>query len=286
MRRTSWVGISLSLALSVTTAFGQAQDKPTPQGPPAPPDSSASPAAATPTTPVPSTPPGHVILTPEPDSNEIVEIHLGTAAAPSSVDRSAVEAVESFLAARQDGSIDRSVAERVRARMQTPENVPTATLFGPKGGVLAAFDFGDGAITRTEHGFQVPVTLLFTDSERRIVETRDESLTFTHEGGGYVCTDLHTTNVVSWKDEGVHEAAKRAGAEWELERVERHLREWSSDRDDMAGYSVTSVKPRGDGSFLVNCVRYEASPGRRGYRVDTSPIVLRRSGDSIRIDTN
>jgi hypothetical protein len=227
-----------------------------------------------------------VILTPEPDSTEVVEIHLGSPSAAPSLDRSKIEAIESFLAARQDGSIDRSLAERVRTRLQTAEDVPAATLFGPKDGTLAAFDFQDNAIEPVENGFRVPVTLLFTDKDGRIVEARDESLTFTHEGGATVCTDLRTTNVVSWGGDGVRAAAKMAGTEWELDRVERHLREWSTDRDDLAGYSVSSVKSRGDGSFLVNCLRYEARPGRRGYRVDTSPIVLRRSGDSIRIGTD
>lgn len=260
MRRTSWAGITLSLALSVPAAFGQPPSAPAP--------------------------PGHVILTPEPDSTEVVEIHLGTPSPAPARDRSRIDAVESFLAARQDGSIDRTLAERVRTRLHTSEDVPAATLFGPKGGTLAAFDFRDDAIESTEHGFRVPVTLFFIDKDGRIVETRDESLTFLQEGGAYACTELRTTNVVSWTSDGVRAAAKQAGAEWELDRVERHLREWSSDRDDLAGYSVSSVKPRGDGSFLVNCLRYEARPGRRGYHVDASPIVLRRSGDSIRIGTD
>jgi hypothetical protein len=258
MRRTSWPGILLFLALSVVAVPGSAQDSPPP-------------------------PPGHVILAPEADSG-ITEIHLG-AAAPS-FDRSKIEAVETFLAARQDGSIDRSLAERVRSRLQTSEDVPSATLFGPKGATLTAFDFREDAVEADGDGFRVPVYTLFTDRDGRVIESRDEALTFALLEGGYLCTDLVPTNVVTWNGEGVRDEAKKAGAEWELERVERHLREWSSDRDDLAGYSVSSVKPRGDGSFLVSCRRYEAQPGRRGYRVDVTPIVLRRSGDSIRIGSD
>ena len=260
MRRTSWAGISLSLVLSVTGAPARAQDASSPP------------------------PPGHVILTPEPDSASVPEIRLGGTV--PSFDRSKIEAVESFLAARQDGSIDPSLAERVRSRIQTSEDVPSATLFGPKGATLAAFDFREDAVEAEGDGFRVPVYVLFTDREGRIVESRDESLTFSLVDGSYVCADLRATNTVSWKDEGVRDAAKELGAEWELERVERHLREWSTDRNGLAGYSVSSVRPRGDGSFLVHCLRYESRPGHRGYRVDTSPIVLRRSGDSIRIGTD
>jgi hypothetical protein len=225
-----------------------------------------------------------VILAPEADSTGVTEIRLGSAV--PSFDRSKIDAVESFLAARQDGSIDRTLAERVRSRLQTAEDVSAATLFGPKGATLAAFDFRENALETQGDGFRVPVYVLFTDSSGRVVESRDESLTFTIEGGSYACTDLTAINVVSWTDHEVRDAAKKAGAEWELERVERHLREWTSDRDDLAGYSVSSVKPRGDGSFLVQCLRYEALPGQRGYRVNASPIVLRRSGDSIRIGTD
>ena len=258
MRRTTWAGILLSVALSVTAAPCPAEN--------------ASP------------PPGSVILTPEPDPTEVPEIRLiGTTAPERSFDRSKTEAVESFLAARQDGSIDPSLAERVRSRLRTTEEVPTTALFGPKGATLAAFDFREEAIVQEADEFRVPVYLLFTDKSGRVVETRDESLTFSPGDGSYVCTGLRATNVISWNDESVRAAAKKANAEWELERVERHLREWTADRNDLAGYSVSSVRPRGDGSFLVTCMRYESQPGQRGYRVDVSPIVLRRSGDSIRV---
>ncbi|HET9252876.1 MAG TPA: hypothetical protein VFP58_12255 [Candidatus Eisenbacteria bacterium] len=258
MRLTSWAGISLSLVLSIATAPGLAQN--------------ASPPA------------GSVILTPEPDPTEVPEIRLiGTPSPEPSFDRGRFDAVQSFLAARQDGTIDPSLAPRVRSRMNTSEDVASETLFGPKGATLAAFDFRDEAIVPQEDGFRVPVYALFTDKEGRVVETRDESLTFSSVDGSYVCTELRATNVISWSAEGVREAAKKANAEWELDRVERHLREWSTDRSDLAGYSVSSVRPRGDGSFLVHCLRYESSPGQRGYRLDTSPIVLHRSGDSIRI---
>jgi hypothetical protein len=127
------------------------------------------------------------------------------------------------------------------------------------------------------------VYLLFTDKQGRVVETRDETLTFSTGEGSYVCTDLRATNVIAWNDETVRAAAKTANALWEYERIESHLRDWASDRNDLAGYSVSSVRPRGDGSFLVNCMRYESQPGHRGYRVDVTPIVLHRSGDSIRV---
>lgn len=260
MRRAPWAGIALSVALSVAVSPCPAQN--------------ASPP-----------PSGSVILTPEPDPSEVPEIRLIGAQTPEGTfDRSKTEAVESFLAARQDGSIDPSLAERVRSRLETDdEDISSTTLFGPKGSTLAAFDFRDEAIVSEGDGFRVPVYLLFTDKEGRVVETRDESLTFSPGQNSYVCTNLRATNVISWDAEGVRAAAKTANAAWELERVERHLREWSSDRNDLAGYSVSSVRPRGDGSFLVHCMRYESQPGQRGYRVDASPIVLRRSGDSIRI---
>ena len=260
MRRTSWAGISLSLALTITAASIRAQDAASPQG--------------------------SVILTPESDSTTVTEIRLGTTVAAPASDRTKIQAVESFLAARQDGSIDPSLAHRARSRVRTGEEVPSTTLFGPKGAVLAAFDFGEEAIVPEGDGFRVSMYVLFTDREGRIVESRDELLTFSHGDGSYVCTSLRPTNIISWKDEGVRDAAKLAGAEWELERVERHLRQWSTDRKDLAGYSVSSLRPQEDGSFLVHCLRYESRPGHRGYRVDSSPITLRRSGDSIRIGTD
>ena len=221
----------------------------------------------------------------EPDSTSVAEIRLG--AFPPSFERSKIDAVESFLAARQDGSIDKSLAERVRSRIRTEDDVPSATLFGPKDAVITAFDFREDAMEADgPDGFRLPVYVLFTDKEGRVVESRDEALTFSLVDGAYVCTDLKAVNVVSWKDQGVRDAARQANAEWEFDRVERHLREWSSDRENLAGYSVSGLKPRGDGSFLVSCLRYESRPGRRGYRVDAHPIVLRRSGDSIRIETD
>ena len=229
-------------------------------------------------------PSGSVILTPEPDANEVPEIRLiGNAPVAPTPDRGKSDAVQSFLAARQDGTIDPSLAEGARSRLRTSEDVPSTTLFGPKGARLAAFDFRDEAIVPEGDKFHVSVYVLFTDKEGRIVESRDETLTFSLGGDSYVCTGLRATNVISWGDETVRDAAKKANAEWELERVERHLREWTKDRNDLAGYSLSSVWPRGDGSFLVHCMRYESEPGLRGYRLNNSPIVLRRSGDSIRI---
>ncbi len=219
---------------------------------------------------------------------DVAEIRLGaTPPPPPAVDRAKVKAVERFLAARQAGSLDRAAAPRARALLRMKERPDDAALFGSGGTTLAAFDFRDEAIATAEAGrFHVTVYLLFAGPKGQVVESRDESLSFRREGEGFVCTSLFGTNVIAWGQEGVSEAAESLGLSRELDFAEDRCREWTGKRSEIMAYSLADVQRGSDGRVVVECLRFRASLGRRGFGVSTAPIVLTRTSDSIRVETD
>jgi hypothetical protein len=245
----------------------------------------AAPALAGPATDSGSLSSGTVKLEPA----DVTEIRLGTPAdsGPATSNQDEAEAVEAFLAARQAASADRSLADRARSYMRTGREIDSGTLFGSKGASLVAFDYKDEAIEFLgPDRFRVVVSILFADSDGHVEESRDESLTFSGAPGSYVCTDLTPVNRIVWSEEGIAEAARGLGAVLDLDLVQRHLRESMKVDSDFAGYSMADVEKRQDGALAVRCIEFHAKPGRRGYDVTSSTVILQRSGDSIRIETN
>lgn len=218
----------------------------------------------------------------------VTEIRLGTPAPPpAAIDKTKVKAVERFLAARQTGSNDRDLASRARALLRTKERLDDAALFGPKGSTLAAFDFHDEAIEPAGAGrFRVSVFLLFANAAGQVVESRDEELTLIKSRDSYVCEALRVTNLIAWSQEDVLEAARSLGALKELDEAQRSLRESPAAKTARVAYSFADVQRNADGRIVVQCLRFKSDPGRRGFAVTTAPIVLSRSDDSIRVESN
>ena len=218
----------------------------------------------------------------------VTDIRLGTPAPPPPpVEKAKVKAVERFLAARQTGSIDRNLAAKARALVRTKERLDEETLFGPKGSVLSAFDFHDEAIEPAGAGrFRVSVFLLFANASGQVVESRDEELTLSRVSESYVCEGLRVTNRVEWSQADVLEAARSIGASRELDEAQRSLRQSAAGKNARVAYSLADVQKGADGRIVVQCLRFKSDPGRRGFDVTTAPIVLSRSGDSIRVEPN
>lgn len=218
----------------------------------------------------------------EPD---VTEIRLGTPPPSAPIDRTKVGAVEQLLAARQRASIDPALAPHARALVKAAERVSNAILFGPDGGTQAAFNFHDEGIESMGSGrFQVLVYILFANPEGQVVESRDERLTFSKQGNAYVCTDIRTANVITWAQAGVRDAARAIGATREFDRAETFLRDWTAEPGTRMSYSLADVQDGADGTVVVQCLRFKARPGKRGFDVSTAPIVLSRNNDSIRIE--
>ena len=221
------------------------------------------------------------------ESEAVTEIRLGQEApAPKKPNQDIVHAVERFLAARQDASIDRTLAGRAHALVTA--KVDDHMLLGPQGSELAAFDFHDDAILALGSGrYRVTAYLLFADDAGQVVESRDETLVFSsHEGVGIVCSELKATNVIVWDQQGIADTAKTIGASLELERANRFLREGSRGSDHLLVYSVADVTRGSGGQILVQCLRFTSRAGKRGFDVSASPLVLTRTADSIRVETN
>jgi hypothetical protein len=215
------------------------------------------------------------------------EIRLGTTPPPARVDSAHAAAIERFLAARQAGSADHHHAATARALLRTAEHLDDVTVFGPKGSILSAFDFHDEAIESAEnHRFRVSVFLLFADSTGQVVESRDEGLTFSRSGDGYACEAIHVMNRVEWSQAGVLEAARSIGASKEIDEAQRYLRESAGGKPARVAYSLADVRKSEDGKIVVECLRFKSDPGRRGFDVTSTPIVLSRRDDAVRIETN
>jgi hypothetical protein len=221
------------------------------------------------------------------ESEVVTDIRLGEAPPlPEKPNQGIVHAVEQFLAARQDASIDRSLAPRAHAHLTA--KVDDSVLLGPEGAELAAFDFHDDAIQPLGSGrYRVTAYLLFADDVGQVVESRDETLVFaSHEGTGVTCTELKATNVILWDQQGIADAAKTMGAALELERANRYLREGSKGGDRLLAYSVADVTRDPGGKTLIQCLRFTSRAGKRGFEVSASPLVLTRTADSIRVESN
>ena len=221
-----------------------------------------------------------------PADKAISEIRLGKPPLPApKADPVTARAVERFLAARQSASVDRSRDAAARRLIGAAAKVDAATLAGSPGRTLLAFDFRDGAIERMGTGrFRVPVYLLFADRQGRIVESRDEVLTFTGGAGGYLCTSLKMTSVMSWDSAEAAKSASRLGARDALERGNEFLLDWAKRQTRPAGYSIEDVYAAGAARVLIPCLRFSSDFGKRGYDVVDSPLIMRRGPRGYRLE--
>ena len=182
--------------------------------------------------------------------------------------------------------MDPSMARNARSKVHAAEPIGDEVLFGRKGQTIAAFDFHDESIETSESGgFRISVYLLFSDSNGRVVESRDETLTFSKHGRTYDCTALRAVNVIAWGQEGVLEAARTLEATRELVRAERSLHALPTVRTRILAYSLADVERSTDGKVVVQCLRFQANLGKRGFDVTTTPLVVTRD-DSVQIESN
>jgi len=219
----------------------------------------------------------------------VTEIRLGgPAPAPSKPDAARSKAVERFLAARQDASVDRVMAARLKRGLATREQVTDEVLAGPRDASLIAFDFDDADVPRAgarSGRFDVTATLLFASQDGQVVETRSEELTFVPSGGGYACAKIVPTNVVSWNSQTALERAADAGiAAREMERLNGHWRR-SDDPGQLVAFSLSDVERRADGDIVVSCLRYTSSPGRRGFESDSASVVITKQDGSSQLES-
>lgn len=214
------------------------------------------------------------------------DIRLGKAPPPPPpVDRAKVSAVELFLSGRQAGS--REPARRAAARALLACKADDATLFGPKFATLAAYDFHDAAIEPDGRGaFNVTAYLLFANKDGVVLESRDETLRFAARGKGYVCTSIQLTNAMTWDRDGVARAADAIGAAEALVRADAVLHAWTTRQHGTAAYSVADIRKSEDGRVLVQCLRFTALRGRRGFDAMDSTLVLHKDGSGYSVDAH
>lgn len=214
------------------------------------------------------------------------DIQLGTEPpAPKPTDPARIAAVERFLSARQAGSQD--AKQRAAARALLAAKADDEALFGPRYGSLLAYDFHDRAIESTGPGtFRVRAYLLFAGKEGVVVESRDETLTFAARGQGWVCTAMKPTGTMVWDRNGLDETADRLDAADALARAENVLHAWATRQRGGAAYSVADIQRSGDGRIRVQCLRFIASRGRRGFEAQDSTLVLVRDGTGYRVESN
>jgi hypothetical protein len=218
---------------------------------------------------------------------EDFDIRLGKALPPPPpVDRAKVAAVNRLFADRQAGSLE--PRRRGGARSMVAAKVDDETLFGPRSATLLAYDFHDASIRPAGKGaFRVDADLLFADTDGVVVESRDETLTFQGRGKGYVCTSIRTTGSIGWERGGVAGAADSMGAAGALARAQNVLHAWAARQKWNAAYSVADVTRGEDGRVLVQCLRFTATRGQRGYDSKDSTLVLvKESSGGYRVDAN
>lgn len=220
-------------------------------------------------------------------SDPPTEIRLGKPAPPvAKADPAAVRAVERFFAARQSASMDRSKLAAAQRWLAGAGKVESSTLAGEPGQTLVAFDFQDGAIERLESGrFRVSVYLLFADRQGKVVESKDEVLTFAGQAAGFVCTSLKTTNVMRWDADEVVKSAERLHSGQALETADQALKGWTQQQNRLAAYSIEDVYPAGSGRVMLPCLKFTAAIGKRGYDVVDSPIMMRRGARGFQIES-
>ena len=214
------------------------------------------------------------------------EIRLGKAPPPApKPDPAQVRAVERFLAARQSASIDRSREAAARRWLTGAAKVDARTLAGESGQTLVAFDFSDGSIERMGEGrFKASVYLLFADRQGRVAESRDEVLTFSGGGQGYVCSSLRSASVMHWDSEEVVKSANRLRARQALDQADEFLRAWATRQTHLGAFSIEGVYPAGTTRIMIPCLKFTSEQGKRGYDVVDSPIIMRRGPRGYQIE--
>ena len=215
------------------------------------------------------------------------EIRLGKAAgAEPKADPAQVHAIERFFAARQEASLDRSRLPGARRMIAGGATMDAATLVGPPGQVLVAFDFTDGAIERLGNGrFRVSVYVLFADRQGKVAQSRDEVLTFAAEKGSTLCASLKTASVMQWGSEQVTKTAARLHVSQALEHANDILNEWATKQTQFAAYSIEDVYPTGVNRVMIPCLAFSAVAGKRGYDVVDTPIMMRRGSRGFEIES-
>ncbi|HEY2924415.1 MAG TPA: hypothetical protein VGJ98_05545 [Candidatus Eisenbacteria bacterium] len=214
------------------------------------------------------------------------EIRIGKAPPPAPrPDPATLRAIERFMAARQSASIDRSRETAARRWLTGAAKVDAATLAGGPGQRLVAFDFNDSSVERLDGGrFRVSVYVLFADRQGRVAESRDELLTFTGGSGGFVCASLKKTSVMHWDSEEAMKSAARLQSRDALERADEFLKSWAQQQTRLGAYSIEGVYPAGSGRIMIPCLKFTAEPGKRGYDVVDSPIIMRRGPRGYQIE--
>ena len=222
--------------------------------------------------------------TPSPDP---VEIRLGdNPPPPPPNDREQSDTVEHFLAARQRGSIDSTMKADARAMLHGATAIPDESLFGRSGRSIAAFDFRDESVQKDDSGnFEVSVYLLLAGPDSRVVESRDETLAFARFGDDYACTAIRPTNVIAWEEDSVVETARSLEASKALDRATRYLQASAGERTHILAYSLADVERDSNGRVVVQCLRFQANLGKRGFDVTTTPLVVNRD-DSVEVGSN
>jgi len=206
---------------------------------------------------------------------------------PPRGDTSGEDAVEAYLAERQEGSAGRARRQNVNRRDTDPMNATAEELYGPEGTRLVAFDFTtDIAESADDSRFTATVYLLFANDAGQVVESRDETLVFTGYGMDWNCVSRKTSGSIEWSDERVVEAATALGVAEEFGQAESHLREWTAETSQGLAYSLSDVVKEEDGRVVVQCLRFKGDPGRRGFDIDIEPLVLTRDGGVFRGESN
>ena len=221
------------------------------------------------------------------EPQEIVLVGEDPSPPPAPPDFVRSAAVEEFLTARQNASIDRTLVAQVRRETWIQGKVTDEILVGPSGASIVAFDFDDADIRRAEGGegrFGVTATVLFASTDGQVIETRDEELTFAPSAGGYACAKIVPTNVLSWEATAARDASD-AGIARDMERLKEYWRRPANPGQSVA-FSVSDVKRRADGDVVVSCIRYTASPGQRGYETESTSVVITKQDGSFQLKSH
>jgi hypothetical protein len=214
------------------------------------------------------------------------EIRIGQPRTPApKPDPAMVRSVERFFGARQTASVDRSKEAAARRWIAAGVKVSSETLAGERGQTLIAFDFGDGAITRLGDGrFRVSVYLLFADRQGRIVQSRDEVISFTGGGQSFVCSSIKTASEMRWDSDEIAKGADRLGAGQALERADQMLQDWALGQTRLGAYSIEGVFPAGSGRIMIPCLKFTSDFGKRGYDVVDAPLIMKRGSKGYMLE--
>ena len=223
-----------------------------------------------------------------PSPGDVTEIRLGEEPPPPpAVDPARIHAIERFLSARQDGSLARAKGHGLRVPSVPLKGATPEELFGPKAARLVAYDFQDDAIESTGPGrFQVTAYLLFANESGEVVESRDETLAFAGSAGAWGCVSRATTASMTWSSDGVLDTAESLGVSDELREACVHLRDWTIGRNLALAYSVADIAKEENGRVVIQCLRFTAAAGHRGFDVNATPLVLTRERGVLRVESN